>query len=47
MLRPQSGASRDSTHSVTLNGVHDYDGLCLVFKGGPGELLSPNYLDFN
>lgn len=46
-VKPQPSDNGDSTHSVTLNGVHDADDLCLVFKGRPGELVHLNYLEFS
>ena len=41
-LKPQPNDNGDSSHSVALAGGHDTDDLCLVFKGGPGELIRLN-----
>ena len=46
-LKPQPNDNGDSSHSVALAGAHDTDDLCLVFKGGPGEPIRLNHLDFS
>jgi len=46
-FKPSFGDQGDSIQTVTLNGVHDTDDLCLVFQGGSGELIRLNSLMFS
>ena len=47
VLKGQTAGLGESTHSVTLHGARDTDDLCLVFKGGPSELISLHDLEFS
>jgi arabinoxylan arabinofuranohydrolase len=46
-IKPPAEASGESIHSAPLTALHDTDDLCLVFKGGPGELARLSHLDFS
>lgn len=45
-VKPQAGHTNESILMAKLNKVRDTDDLCLVFRGGPGELIRLNHLDF-
>ena len=46
VLNAQGAGVGDSIHTTILNGVHDTDDLCLVFRGGQDELIRLNFLEF-
>ena len=46
-LKPQLNNNGSSSHSVALKGIRDKDDLCLLFRGGPGELIRLNRLEFS
>ncbi|MGA2983733.1 MAG: family 43 glycosylhydrolase [Terriglobia bacterium] len=46
-VKPPAGGAGESKPTATLNHVRDTDDLCLVFRGGPGELIRLNRLEFN
>lgn len=46
-VKPQSGVPGDSTFTTALNAGVDTEDLCLVFKGGAGELMRLSQLSFS
>jgi hypothetical protein len=46
-FKPIAGDHNDTMQAATLNGVRDTDNLCLVVRGGPGELIRLNHLMFS